>query len=650
MKTSPTGLERPARPLFADHWPTAHPSMATLLACLLLIAGSRPSAAAPPAGEAGAAPALAAIPGHLLGRQRMSLNGSWRFLPDPTQRGLRDQYPRYTIPRDQKQMPGGPLIEYDWDEAPLIRVPGDWNSQDPRYLWYEGLGWYRRRVAAPPPDANARHFLYFEAANYLTHVYLNGEKLGEHEGGFTPFAFEVTGKLLPDNSLVVGVSNRKLPDGIPVADADWWNYGGITRPVWLLSTPKTYIQDFGLTLAPSGPPTITGFVALDGPGRGDAKVRISIPELGVSIETRTDDSGRAAIEVRPNGLEPWSPERPRLYGVSLESDQDRLQDRIGFRTVATRGRDILLNGRPVFLRGISIHEETIGDEPGTGSRTLSLESATALLQAAKDLGCNFVRLAHYPHSELMPRLADELGLMVWSEIPVYQSDIQYANPKTLATARRMQGENITRDRNRAAIVVWSVANETPLNPERMAFLGTLVADVRRLDPSRLVSAALDTTSGQGMDLIVDDPLGAQLDLLSVNEYVGWYGNATPDEIHRLNWQTPYDKPMIFSEFGADAKAGHHGDPRERWTEEYQRHFYQETLRMAERIPFLRGMSPWILKDFRSPRRFHGLFQEYWNRKGLISETGRRKLAFETLRSYYAGKATKEPATGHKPNR
>jgi beta-glucuronidase len=612
------------------------------------------------AGQAGAGtaapepPAETPIPGHVLGRSRVGLNGTWRFMLDAVQRGLRDQYPRYTIPRDEKQMAGGPLIEYDWDEAPTIRVPGDWNTQDPRYLWYEGLAWYRRRVFAPAASPAARHFLYFEGANYVTHVYLNGEKLGEHEGGFTPFAFEVTGRLRPDNSLVVGVSNRKLPDGIPVADADWWNYGGLTRPVWLVATPETYVRDFSLALQPDeSAPVIRGWVALDGPARGNARVAVAIPELGARAETRTDASGRATVELRPARLQRWSPETPRLYSVSVQSDGDQIEERIGFRTVAVSGREILVNGRPTFLRGISIHEETIGEASGTGSRTLTPATARALLREAKELGCNFVRLAHYPHSELMTRLADELGLLVWSEIPVYQNDVQYGNAKTLATARRMLAANIVRDRNRASILVWSVANETPLTPERLAFLGTLVADVRRLDPSRLVSAALDRTSGKGLDMIVDDPLGEQIDVLAVNEYVGWYGNATPDQIRQLTWQTPYEKPMIFSEFGADAKAGHHGDRRERWTEEYQRYFYEETLRMADRIPFLRGMSPWILKDFRSPRRYHGLFQEYWNRKGLISENGVRKLAFETLRAYYAGKApprSAEPGAPAKPPR
>jgi beta-glucuronidase len=239
----------------------------------------------------------------------------------------------------------------------------------------------------------------------------------------------------------------------------------------------------------------------------------------------------------------------------------------------------------------------------------------------------------------MTRTADRLGLLVWSEVPVYW-DIAYTNPATRELAARMVSENVLRDRNRASVIVWSVANETPITPERNALLGSMIDRVRQLDPTRLVSAALDQTTKQGDTVIVDDPLGARLDLLAVNEYEGWYGTRSVDRITDVKWQTPYEKPMIFSEFGADALAGHHGAPNERWGEEYQEYFYRQTLAMAERIPFLRGMSPWILKDFRTPRRFHGLYQNFWNRKGLVSETGEKKKAFEVLRSWYAGMATR----------
>ena len=240
----------------------------------------------------------------------------------------------------------------------------------------------------------------------------------------------------------------------------------------------------------------------------------------------------------------------------------------------------------------------------------------------------------YLNAEKMTRLADRLGLLVWSEVPVYWA-IAYSNEHTRDVAVDMVTENVMRDRNRASVIVWSVANETPIHDERGAFLGAMIDRVRTLDPTRLVSAALDRTTKEGDTIIIDDPLGERLDLLAVNEYEGWYGSRSIDDITNLRWETPYEKPMIFSEFGAGALFGFHGPKHERWTEEYQQHFYHQTLKMTGSIPFLRGASPWILKDFRSPRRFHGLYQNFWNRKGLVSETGEKKLAFFVLRDWYA---------------
>lgn len=581
----------------------------------------------------------AALVGHLPDRTRIALSGQWRFLIDEVERGLRTQYPRYTIPRDEVQQRGGMLVEYEWDSAPEITVPGDWNGQDPRYLFYRGLAWYRRRFDAPVAPGK-RVLLHFEGANYVTHVYVNGKKVGVHEGGFTPFAFDITDQLQPTgNSLVVGVSNEKLPTGIPVADADWWNYGGLTRPVWLVLVPTQHIRDLQIALRPEGGrDRLAGQVQLGGPASARATVTVRIPELGVRLPLVTDSTGVARFAVTPRALIRWSPERPQRYRVIVETAQDTVRDQVGFRTIAVRGTEILLNDRPIFLRGISIHEESFGERAGTTSRHLSAERARALLDTARALGVNFVRLAHYPHTETMVRLADSLGLLVWSEIPVYQNDIRYDHPPTLALARRMQRVHVARDYNRAALIIWSVANETPIAEARNRFLNTLIADTRAQDPTRLLSAALNRTSGDGLVQTIDDPLGDQLDVLAVNEYYGWYGQWPLDSIQALRWVSKFDKPLLFTEFGADAKQGHRGDRRDRWTEDHQAWFYSETLKMVDKIPSMRGMSPWILKDFRSPRRYHPRFQEYWNRKGLVSETGVRKMAFDTLAAYYRRRA------------
>jgi beta-glucuronidase len=205
-------------------------------------------------------------------------------------------------------------------------------------------------------------------------------------------------------------------------------------------------------------------------------------------------------------------------------------------------------------------------------------------------------------------------------------------------------ENILRDRNRASIIIWSVGNETPLGTARTAFLRTLVADARALDDSRLLGAALLTEEhkiGRIPEVSVIDPLAADLDVMAINRYSGWYDDLAPSEIPSITWRIPADKPLIFSEFGADAKSGFH-DPRatpQKFSEEYQAAIYRYTLQMLDGLPTLAGLSPWILKDFRSPRR-QNQFQQGWNRKGLISETGERKQAFSILADYYERQSRK----------
>jgi len=251
---------------------------------------------------------------------------------------------------------------------------------------------------------------------------------------------------------------------------------------------------------------------------------------------------------------------------------------------------------------------------------------------ARELGANFLRLAHYPHSELTVREADRLGILLWSEIPVYWT-IQWENPATLENARNQLGELIDRDKNRAAVIIWSVANETPLSDERLSFLKNLVSHARSIDPTRLLSAAMERHYINSTTQMIDDPLGEFLDVLGCNEYVGWY-DGLPGKADALEWKSKYNKPLIMSEFGADAAFGHHGDALTRWTEEYQEDLYRHQIGMLKKIPFLRGTSPWILMDFRSPRRPLPGIQDYWNRKGLISNRGEKKKAFYVMQRWY----------------
>ena len=269
-------------------------------------------------------------------------------------------------------------------------------------------------------------------------------------------------------------------------------------------------------------------------------------------KAQADANGFAQVELSAPDLALWSPETPVLNDVTITSGDDQLQDRIGFRTVTASGTDILLNGQKVFLRGICIHEEN----PLRGGRAWSEADAKLLLGWAKELNCNFVRLAHYPHNEYMARVADEIGLMLWEETPVYWT-IEWTNAGTLQLAKKQLADLIARDQNRASVVVWSVANETPISDaHRRNSSNRLVDEARELDGTRLVSAAMEvrTDPHDPLHKIVDDPFGQYTDLVSFNQYTGWY-DGLPDKIDRIHWSIKYQKPVFISEFGADAKAG-----------------------------------------------------------------------------------------------
>jgi len=582
-------------------------------------------------------------------REGVDLSGPWHYSIDPFRSGIsgfhggmpdtgqqrwRDVDVRAAMAKDSRV-----LYEFDLAHSPLASLPSSWLTHAPELRHYDGLMWYQRTFVAPE-TRKGRYFLRFGAANYATIVYLNGKEIGRHEGGFTPFAFEVTRALRDgQNQITVGVDSQANETTVPPPVTDWENYGGITRPVRLIATPDTYVDDAWVRLTRDRRMAVD--VHLDGPQAANRPVRLKIAELGLDRAGTTDAHGdwRATIAA-PRALIRWSPESPKLYDVTITSGEDRWHDRIGFRTIERRGAGILLNGKPIFLRGISMHEEELGVDP---TRAITPAVSRALLSEIKDgLHGNFVRLAHYPHSDVTVRMADELGLIVWSEVPVYWR-VAWSNPDTLIRARTMLAENILRDRNRASVAIWSVANETPVTDARNSFLRTLVADVRRLDDTRLVSAALLVERGQGADhpvMTLADPLAEVLDVMAINTYNGWYSQDRLSDLGRSEWHVPADKPLIFSEFGADARAGFH-DPanKQKFSEEFQADYYRATLGMADRVPTLRGMSPWILKDFRSPRRQNPDFQQGWNRKGLISETGQRKEAFDVLGDYYARKAS-----------
>lgn len=578
-------------------------------------------------------------------RPSKSLNGPWKYIVDPYENGFYNY--RYE-PFENQSNPGNgafftnakpqsksDLIEYNFDLMDSINVPGDWNTQKEKLFYYEGSIWYKRSFDYQKKSQGNRVFLHFGGVNYKADVYLNGKKLGQHLGGFTPFQFEVSEHLKQkDNFLILKVDNQRKKEGVPTLNTDWWNYGGITREVKLIETPETYIKTYRLALSKAKKNRIEGEVFLKGNQRANQAVHIQIPELKIDQRFKTNGNGKLVFSLKPKRLSTWTPENPKLYTIKISTEGDSIQEEMGFRTIETQGADILLNGKSIFLKGISIHEES----PYSGGRSTSIKDAEKLLSWAKELGCNYVRLAHYPHNEHMVRVADRMGLLVWEEIPVYWT-IDWSNPSTYQNAQNQLGEMLQRDHNRASVIIWSMANETPNSPARNTFLNKLATFTKATDPSRLISAALEqqSISDDGFTRTISDPFAEVVDLLSFNQYIGWYDGPI-EKCRQIQWDIPQDKPVIISEFGAGAKYGLHGSKEERWTEEYQAYLYEETLKMLNKIEQFRGVSPWILVDFRSPRRVLAEIQDNYNRKGLISEKGEKKKAFYILQEFYKTKS------------
>ncbi len=562
---------------------------------------------------------------NVYGRDVKSLNGWWQIVVDPYDVGM-----GYGIYKNAQPASKSDHAEFDFSSKEYIDVPADWNTQRQDLFFYEGTVWYKRTF-----EYNLKRdrllYLYFGGANYQTDVWVNGQKVGTHEGGFTPFFFDVTSLVHKgENFVVVRVNNRRRPDAVPAMETDWWNFGGLTRDVMLVETPMAHIDDYEIKLEEGSLTKITGKVKLNLPV-ADVKVEVKIGDLKLNQKLVTDARGEASFTYDKKAPILWTPEIPKLYDVELKCNGEKITDQIGFRHIDVRGSELLLNGKPIFLRGVSVHEEA----PYRTGRCISEKDDSTLISWSKFLGANFLRLAHYPHNEKMVRMAERFGIMLWNEIPVYWS-LDWTNEKTYACASQQLREVMNRDKNRCGVIIWSIGNETPKSEARDAFLQRLAQQVKANDKERLLSMAM-TIDGAGENAsTINDNLLPVVDIIGVNEYIGWYG-GTADDCNRHQWNIPTKKPIIVTEFGAGAVAGRFGDRTEKWTEEYQAEVFRRQLAMWSRQPGFVGVSPWVLMDFHSPRRMNHDTQNYFNRKGIISERGQTKQAFYVLQDFFKQK-------------
>ena len=552
------------------------------------------------------------------GRKARSLDGDWNFCVDLLDTGLRQKW--------FAMQPGDPADRIEpWDYDPhmgeTVPVPSNWQMLQDRWYFFEGGSWYTRPLDIEP-DPDGRLFLRIGAASYDCKVFLNGEYLGNHLGASTPFFVELTDHVREGrNWLMLFVDNRRRPDRLPMQNTDWFNYGGIYREVSLYQTPRTVIRDLFVTLAPGRYDLIRAEIEVE--GATEAHLRID----GLVNQTIPLTDGRAVVQI-PAEPHLWSTDDPHLYDVELTAGPDRVTDRVGFRQIERRGTEILLNGHPIWLRGIAVHE----DDEKLGKVTNHAD-LTRRFDHAKALNCNFMRLAHYPHHEDASRMADERGILIWAEIPVYWA-IDFANPATQADARNQLAELVRRDRNRASVVIWSVGNENPDTDARLDFMSDLAALARSMDPTRLIAAACLINHNT---LKIEDRLAEHLDIIGINEYYGWYDEDF-DDLEKIGRNSDPDRPVVISETGADADITPQGPKTGLFSEAYQAEIYRKQIATLSKLDYVKGMSPWILYDFRTERR-QGIYQRGWNRKGLIAaDKTTRKQAFGILADFYARRA------------
>lgn len=562
------------------------------------------------------------------GREKQSLNGDWNYAVDQYDTCLRQKwYLENYFDKQGRLLP----VDFSFDSWPVMNLPCCWNTKEPEYKIYDGVMVFTRCFSFDSSaHKNQKVFLKIGAVNYTARVFVNKKYVGMHRGGSTPFYFEVTELLAAENRIIIVADSTRRPEQVPTENTDWFNYGGVYRDIELVFAPQIFIKNYSVCLSNHSSNQLSksdslfqieASVNISSPVDGSA--RLSINELGLKQDIPVKN-GRGQICISVENLELWCPENPKLYKVELSFEQDSVCDEIGFRNVSVKNGKILLNGKEIFLKGISCHEESVEN-----GKALTDQERIENIKIAKELGCNFMRLAHYPHHENAARIADKMGLLLWEEVPVYWA-IKFNREKTYEDAENQLKELILRDINRASVIIWSVGNENADTDERLAFMSNLAKTAHKLDSSRLVSAACLVDHVENR---IADRLTEYLDVIGINEYYGWYDPDFEQLPQMLNNSNP-EKPVIITEFGADAMPGLHGETETKGNEEFQEWVYKKQTETLGKISFIQGMTPWILYDFRCPRRTN-ILQKYYNRKGLLSpDKTYRKKAFNVLQNFY----------------
>lgn len=529
-----------------------------------------------------------------------------------------------------------------------IAVPASWNDQFEDWRDYLGPAWYQARFDLPWGWDEKRVVLRFGSVNYLAQVWLNGVRLGQHEGGHLPFEFDVTPHLCPEgNLLVVRVEGELTPDRVPPGNIppdpldtflghvpypagsfDFFPFCGIHRPVLLYATPRNAIADLTVVTEIEG---ADGWARVRLGVEGAATARFTLRGRGTEVALEGLSTDEVVLQV-PNAAF-WSPDSPSLYELTVElAGDDGVFDRyslpIGIRTIAVDGDALLLNGEPIKLTGFGRHE----DFPVTGR---GLVPAVIVKDYAlmKWMGANSFRTTHYPYSEQMMDLADRLGFLVIDETPAVGLFFQEEGlERRLALCRQYTQEMVARDKNHPSVIMWSLANEPhSLRSAAKPFFRELYDLAKSLDPTRPVTVV--SCMGIGEEAF------EFLDVMCLNRYFGWYSQSGRLEEGCDLLSTELDvlhdrhtKPLILTEFGADAIPGHHAQPPEMFSEEYQAEMLARYIEVLNSKPFVVGQHVWNMCDFKTGQAVHRIGG--MNYKGVFTRDRRPKLAAHRLRELW----------------
>jgi beta-galactosidase/beta-glucuronidase len=575
-------------------------------------------------------------------REARAIAGGWRFQVDARDIGEKEHWYGPTIDRS------------DWRE---VEVPGAWDLLDESMRGHEGVGWYAATLDGTWARADKVQRLIFGRVMYHAKVWLNGEPLGEHIDGYLPFAFDITGKLKDTaNLLVLRVDNRPRIDWLPAAkQIEWVQYGGILQPVRVETMDPVFVSDLEIRAVPKGVGASVSctveIVARE--DAGDLTLRLTVrgderSPVTLSIAPRAGTTSRHALTMTLEKAATWSPDSPAMHMLDAMIERrgtviDRTSSSFGVRTITARGRQLLLNGKPLQIKGVNRYDEFGRFGPNPPRQLVEDE-----LRLIKKTGINLIR-SHYPQAPEFLDLCDRLGILFLEELPINWWGIDWFGKEGLVQdeslldrALPMLETMIRRDKNHPCVIIWSMANESKTdNAVGIKVMRSLIRRTKERDPTRLVTFVTAPSSVREHRAYED------ADLVATNMYYGSLGAPAAEHVRQLEERTRKaseehlrrqlnafpDKPMLITEFGAVGIPGMHGDVSS--TEDFQAAYITEAWRAIAAVPEVSGGVVWSWADYYHRRHFqsNGAFGAF----GVVTIDRQPKAALQALARAYGGK-------------